>query len=346
MTANSNTKVLLTGITGFLGGHIALTLLNEGFNVCGSMRDLSREESVRTMLAEHGADVSRLTCIQLDLSQDAGWDQAAADADYLIHVASPFVTAMPRDKSELISPAVEGTERAINAALRAGVKRVVLTSSAVAIVNGRGPTGPTHLGPEDWADPDGGKLNAYAESKTRAERRAWDLMQKAGRAQDLTVINPGFILGPLLDNDPGISGDLIRRFLSGEFPGVPDLYLHLIDVRDLAQIHTKALTDPGTFGCRVPAAFTMLSLLDIAKMLKTAMPERAKKLPKMTLPNWLVRIYALLNADIRANLVEIGYQPDLDATRSRALLQQDPTQAAQTIAAMAVSLEQRGLLPE
>ncbi|MBT8155778.1 NAD-dependent epimerase/dehydratase family protein [Epibacterium ulvae] len=147
MTASTHTTILLTGITGFLGGHTALTLLKSGYHVRGSMRDLARKEAVRTALADHGADIANLSFVKLDLTQDDGWDDAAKGTDYMIHVASPFVTAMPRDKEELISPAVNGTERAINAALKAGIKRVVLTSSAVAIVNGRGISGPSKLGP-------------------------------------------------------------------------------------------------------------------------------------------------------------------------------------------------------
>lgn len=346
MTTTPNTTVLLTGITGFLGGHIGLALLKAGFHVRGSMRDLSRGPAVRAALEEQGADVSKLSFVELDLTHDDGWEAAAKGAEYLMHVASPFVTAMPRNKDELIRPAVEGTERAITAALNAGVKRIVLTSSAVAIVNGRGVSGPATLGPDDWADPEVGKLNAYAESKTRAEQHAWKLMQNAKRELDLTVINPGFILGPLLDNDPGTSGDLIRRMLMGEFPGVPDLHLHIVDVRDLAEIHVNAMTNETTFGRRVPAAFKRQSLTEIADQLKTALPEHAKKLPKLTLPNWAVRLYALVNADIRANLVELGYRPELDATLAKALLKQEPIATVETISEIASSLGKRGLLTQ
>ncbi|MQQ10178.1 NAD-dependent epimerase/dehydratase family protein [Epibacterium sp. SM1979] len=344
MATNSNTTILLTGVTGYLGGHIALELLRLGYHVRGSMRDLARADHVRQALSAQGADLSKMTFVQLDLTQDAGWDEASTGADYLMHVASPFVTAMPKDKMQLIGPAVEGTERALQAALKAGVKRVVLTSSSVAIVNGRGASGPSELGPSDWADPESGKLNAYAESKTRAEMRAWEIMQAAGRGKDLTVINPGFILGPLLDEDPGTSGDLMRRMLNGEFPAVPDLYLHLIDVRDLARIHCAALTNEVTFGCRVPAAFEIQSLREFGDALKAALPERADQLPKLTLPNWAVRIYALFNPDIRANLVELGYHPSLDASRGQTLLKQDPVPTQDTIADMARSLAHHGLL--
>ncbi|MFN7051885.1 MAG: NAD-dependent epimerase/dehydratase family protein, partial [Gemmobacter sp.] len=215
--------VVLTGVTGFLGGHLALELLASGYHVRGSLRNPARANAVRAALTAAGADVTRLSFVTLDLTRDAGWAEAMAGARFLIHAASPFVTTMPKDKAELIGPAVAGTERALAAALAAGVERIVLTSSSVAIVNGRGTGGPALLGAADWADPESGRLNAYAESKVRAERRAWDMLR--GQEQRLVVVNPGFITGPLLDEDPGTSGALVQRFLRGQIPLAPDLTL-------------------------------------------------------------------------------------------------------------------------
>ena len=344
MTETPAPTVLLTGITGFLGGHVALELLRSGYHVRGSLRNAARIDETRATLARHGADLTRLDLVPLDLTRDDGWAEAARGAEYLMHTASPFVTTMPKDPATLIGPAVAGTERAIGAALAAGCRRIVLTSSTAAIVYGRGPGGPARLGPDDWADPDGGRLNAYAQSKVRAERRAWALMEAAGRRDDLTVINPGMILGPLLDADPGTSGAIVLRLMRGELPAAPRLYQHLVDVRDLARIHVAALTAPATFGQRVPAAFATVSIKAMSEILGRALPAYAGRMPRFTLPDWVARLYGRIDGDLRANLVELGYEPELDAARARALLGRPPVSPEATIAATGQSLIEQRLL--
>ena len=336
--------VVLTGITGFLGGHIALELLKAGYTVRGSLRNPARADTVRQSLRAQGADTGRLGFVQLDLARDDGWEAALAGARFLLHTASPFVTTMPADKTELIRPAVDGTDRAVRAALKAGAGRIVMTSSTVAITAGRGRDRPGRLGADDWADPEGGRLNAYAESKTRAERHAWGLMQRAGRADGLAVINPGFIIGPLLDNDPGTSGALFQRFLRGGLPAVPRLFLHTVDVRDVARIHVAALEDPAAGGRRHPAAFSEMWLRDMAGILRRELPGYAAKIPRFVLPDWLVRIYGRFDGDIRANLNELGYNPRLDAERAQALLGRPPRPAAQSVREMAQGLIDRNLV--
>ena len=334
--------VLLTGITGFLGGHLARELLASGYHVRGSLRNPARADSLRAALGKAGADLSRLDLVELDLTRDTGWPAATDGARFVLHSASPFVTAMPRDRQELIGPAVGGTERALGAALAAGAERVVLTSSSVAIVNGRSGARPARLGRDDWANPDDGRLNAYAESKVRAERRAWQMV--AGQEHRLTVINPGFILGPLLDDDPGTSGALLQRFLRGKVPLAPNLWLHGVDVRDLARIHVAALTDPLAAGQRHPAAFASTDIMGIAQMIAAARPEYARKMPKLRVPDWFIRLYATFDGDMRANLNELGYNPHLDATAATRLLGQAPRPLPQSVADMAGSLIERGLV--
>lgn len=333
--------VVLTGVTGFLGGHLALELLASGYHVRGSLRNPARADAVRAALTAAGADVTRLSFVTLDLTRDAGWAEAMAGARFLIHAASPFVTTMPKDKAELIGPAVAGTERALAAALAAGVERIVLTSSSVAIVNGRGTGGPALLGAADWADPESGRLNAYAESKVRAERRAWDMLR--GQEQRLVVVNPGFITGPLLDEDPGTSGALVQRFLRGQIPLAPDLTLHGVDVRDLARLHVAALTDPAAAGQRIPAAFGHADIRELGQIIGRAHPAYSRRMPRFRAPHWLMRLYALVDGDIRANLVELGYRPHLQADMAARLLQRAPVPMARSVADMAGSLIARGL---
>lgn len=339
--------VLLTGITGFLGGHVALALLKAGYTVRGSLRNPGpngeRAEALRATLAEAGADLSRLSLVPLDLTRDEGWAEAAAGARFVMHTASPFVTTMPKDPQALIAPAVQGTERAFAAAQAAGAERVVLTSSTVAITAGRGPGRPDRLGAADWSRPEDGRLNAYGASKVLAERRAWELAEAPG-APALAVVNPGFISGPLLDADPGTSGAVLARLLRGELPMVPRLILHTVDVRDLARIHVAALTDPEAAGHRHPAAFSHHSLSEIGAILRRALPDRARRIPVREAPDWLIRLVARVDGDVRANLNELGYGPDLDASAGLRLLGRAPIPAERSLADMARSLIARGVV--
>lgn len=336
-------RVLLTGISGFLGGHVALELLNNGYVVRGSVRDLKRSDKVRATLAKAGGDVSRLEFVQLDLGSDKGWDEAMADVRYLQHTASPFVTQMPDDKMELIRPAVDGTSRALTAALKAKVERVVLTSSIAAIVYGhdKGRTAPFTAA--DWTNVDGPGVNAYSESKTRAEREAWSIMDGAGRHNDLVTINPGAIFGPLLDEDPGTSVSLLKRMFDGSLPAAARISFSIIDVRDVAAAHVVAMTAPDARGKRIPIANGERSLMEMANVLRAALPERAGKMPRFEVPDWLVRLVANVDKDIRGNVGELGVLKRVDGSAAVALLGRPMIAADDATIASARSLVAHGL---
>jgi dihydroflavonol-4-reductase len=336
--------VLLTGISGFLGGHVALALLNAGYNVRGSLRNPAKADGVRKALAEAGADLARLEFVTLDLLDERGWAEAAQNCRYLLHTASPFVLKMPKDKTELIRPAVEGTERALKAGLEAGVERIVLTSSMAAIAYGHEAPRTTAFTAKDWSNPDNPRISAYVESKTRAERRAWEIMQEAGREKDLVAINPSAILGPLLDDDPGTSAILVIRLMNGSVPAAPRIIFAIVDVRDVAAAHVAALAEPEAGGRRFPMGDRCMSFLETADVLRRRFPERAGKMPRLAMPDWLVRLYALFDADVRGSLNELGVVRRLDASDAVALLGRKLIPADQAIIATAESVIGRGIV--
>jgi nucleoside-diphosphate-sugar epimerase len=336
-------RVLLTGISGFLGGHVALELLKHGYSVRGSVRNLARADKVRATLVEHGADPEKLEFVALDLLSDTGWETATAGCRYVQHVASPFVLAQPRDRSELIRPAVEGTRRAVTAALAAGVERVVVTSSVAAIIYGH-PSGAGPFTEADWTDLDSPRLTAYQESKTRAEQEAWRIADGFGARQKLAVINPGAILGPILDEDPGTSGKLAMRLLDGSMPGTPRMNFSVIDVRDVAAAQVAAMVNPAAGGHRYILAEREMSMLEMAWAIRLGLRQPSLKVPGFELPDWLVRLIGVFDREIRDNTSEIGRHRPVNGSAGRTLLDRALIAGPDAAVALASSLVAQGLV--
>jgi len=294
--------IVLTGISGFIAKHIALAALNRGHTLRGTLRSMARAEEVRDALRPHLTDpaaLDRLTFHAADLEADAGWDAAMAGATALIHCASPFPLAQPKDADTLVRPAVEGTTRVLRTALAAGVKRVVLTSSCVAVIN----DGKDALQDEDdWCDLNLPGTTAYARSKTLAERAAWDFARTNGMA--LTTINPGMVAGPPLDGHFGSSLDLVLRIMKARDPMMMPYGLPWVDVRDVAEMHLRALERPQTAGRRYIAAAGSVTLAGIAQQFKKAWP--ARRFPVREAPGFAVRLLSLFDTSLKVHLPKLG----------------------------------------
>lgn len=330
--------ILVTGASGFLASHILLKLLDEGNIVRGSVRSAAKGDHIRKVLEGHGADTTNLGFVELDLMQDAGWDAAMIGVDYLLHTASPFVVEIPKNPDELIKPAVAGTRRALKAALGADVKRIVLTSSMAAVCYGQEKLRAKPYDESDWTNPEGKDVTPYILSKMLAEQEAWKIMEAAGRRDDLTVINPGLILGPLLEDDIGTSGAVFKRMMTGGFPGSPDIYFSIVDVRDAAHLHVLAMLDEASFGHRILSAEPAISMQDSAKLLAKNFPSYAKKLPTRKLPNLLIRLLALFDSDVKTAALGLGHIRQLDKSRAEAVLDRALISTDEAIRAMGQSL--------
>ena len=303
------TKVLLTGSSGYIGKHILLQLLNQGYEVSASVRNLSKSQEVRDAVTPHVTDPisleKLLTFVELDLEKDAGWDAALLGVEVLIHTASPFPIASPKDENELIRPAVQGTLRALKAAHLAGVKRVILTSSNAAVYGCDLPEGKSAYDETLWTDIDHpiGRV-AYTKSKTLAERAAWDFIHSEAPEIELTTINPVLVLGAPLDKNFGSSISVIERILKGKDPMLPDLRFPIVDVRDVARMHVEAIKNADSIGERILASSETLSFIEIAKYLKSIYPKSNTK--TMQAPTFIIKILAIFDGEIKAVLPLLG----------------------------------------
>jgi dihydroflavonol-4-reductase len=336
--------ILLTGISGFIAKHCAVELLKAGYGVRGTVRSLSKADKVRATLAKH-CDVSKLEFVVADLMSDAGWAEAAKGCYGVLHVASPFIIQEPKDENELIRPAVDGTMRVLKAAVAAGAKRFVQTSSVAAIMAGHGHEWTKPYAEDDWTDVNGKAVSAYQKSKTLAERAARDYLAETKVDIHYASVNPGFVLGPLLDSDYGASATVIQMFMKGKYPGCPALSFPCVDVRDVGKMHRLALETSEPSGGRYIAVSESAWFVDMTRAIKAKLNKAdTKKVPTMQLPNFVIKIIALFDQAARGIVPELGREAKVDNSRTRKALGMEFIPVSESAPAMAQSLVDQGLV--
>jgi dihydroflavonol-4-reductase len=337
--------VLVTGGSGFIGAHCILRLLDAGYRVRTTVRSPAREADVRAQLKVGGAEPGdALAFAAVDLTSDAGWPQAVAGCEYVLHVASPFPAVQPRNEDDLIVPARDGALRVLRASRDAGVRRVVQTSSFAAIGYGHAPASRA-FSEEDWTELGGPGISPYVKSKTLAERAAWEFVEREGGDLELAVVNPVGVLGPVLGPDLSSSIRIVSALMKGEMPGAPRTYFNVVDVRDVADLHVRAMTDPAAKGERFLAvAGGPVSMKDVADVLRARLGRDARHVPRGEMPDWLVRAAAVFMPEARGLVLNLGKPSPATNEKAKRLLGWAPRSNEDAIVATAKSLVRLGLV--
>lgn len=323
LASPQDTMVLVTGANGFLGGHVVLQLLQQGYRVRGTLRLM---ESAPAMISRFRSFAEGLSLVEANLDCDLGWAKAVSGCDCVIHTASPFPSGAVRDETGLIRTARDGALRVLRAAHEGKVQRIVLTSSIAATNHG---SGRAPFSEKDWTDVASKRATPYYKSKTLAERAAWAFAEQHGLP--LTVINPGLILGPLMGNDIGASVGLISKLMNGKFTRLPRYGCSVVDVRDVALAHVRAMIEPAAAGQRFIVGGRVFSMKDLSHAVAKSFPQYESQLPTAELPDWFVRILALVDADARTIVHELGRDLSVDTSKARSILQWQPRPEEETI---------------
>lgn len=337
-------KVLLTGVTGFLGSHTTIQLLEKGYHVLGTMRDLSRSESIKAVIAEHTDKIDNLSFAQADLSDDSVWENLVKGMDYIQHIASPFPRVLPKKEEDLIEPAKRGTLCIMEAAAANQVKRVVLTSSTGSIIYGKDKDQRNRtFTEEDWTDATNKKDSTpYFRSKTIAERAAWDFIEQDQSGLELATVFPGAILGPVLEKDFGTSANLVIKTIDGSAPAMPKIGFDTVDVRSVADLLIRAMESPKAANQRYIGSAGYLKFMDVANILRKAYPDR--KIPKIYLPNFAVRLYSNIDPSLKPVLLDLGTERKLDNSKAKQELGWQPIDNEEAVLSCAKSVLALGIL--
>ena len=337
--------VLVTGGSGFIASHTILQLLNSGYKVRTTVRSLSREGEVRSMLRNAGADAGeQLSFLTADLTANEGWPAAVSGCEFVMHIASPFPSQVPKDENELIVPARDGALRVLRASRDAGAKRVVLTSSFAAVGYGHAQDHDVFT-EKDWTDPNAADVLPYTKSKTLAERAAWDFIEREGAGLELTVVNPVGVFGPVLGPDYATSIMLVEKMLNGALPGVPRMCFGVVDARDVADLHLRAMTSQAAKGERFLAvAGDFMWPIEIARTLKEHLGKGAQRVPTRQLPDWIVRLARFKDPSVKQIIPELGKWKNATSEKARRLLGWTPRSREDSVIATGESLLRLGLV--
>ncbi|MGF1455308.1 MAG: SDR family oxidoreductase [Alphaproteobacteria bacterium] len=335
-------RVLVTGASGFIATRIIALLIKRGYDVTGTLRDAARAPSVTALIKGQGVETDGLRFVEADLMADQGWAEAVTGCTYVMHVASPLPITRPKDENDLIVPARGGTVRVLKAAADAGIKRVVLTSSVAAVAYGTGGR-ETPFTEADWSNPDADDIGSYEKSKTLAERAAWAFQDHHG-GFELTAVNPSLVLGPVLEKDYGSSVEVVRQLISGRIPMAPRIGYPIVDVRDVADLHVRAMEHPDAAGERFIAASGYYSMLEIGRVLKSHMPEIARRVPSREAPDVLIRLMGRFDPAIGGILFELGKRRAVSNEKARTMLAWEPRPDDETIVLTARSLIEKGVV--
>lgn len=344
MNENSETTVLVTGATGFIAKHCILKLLEQNYKVRGTIRSMESEAGLRTTFAKHISADDRLEFIPADLTSDVGWNEAVIGCQNVIHVASPLPSKPPNDENEVIGPARDGTLRVLNAAVSAKVKRVVVTSSIAAISVGHDDYNTKVFDEDDWSNTDR-PIAAYAKSKTLAERASWDFVNNLDdNPIELSTINPGYVLGPILDKDFSASGEIIRKLMRRDLPGCPDLDFPVVDVRDVADAHIAAMTIPRAAGMRFCCVAENGTMQEIAIIINKNFADKGYKAITWKMPNIMVRLAAVFDKTVRLVVNDLGRRVKISNVRIKEVLDWEPRSLEEMVVAMAESMIEHGVV--
>lgn len=339
----NNKRVLLTGISGFLGSHTAIQLLNKGYKVTGTVRDLRRADEIKAIIKKHSPNIEHLTIVEADLNDAAKWTELTKNTDFVQHIASPFPRVLPKHESELIEPAMNGVLNIMKSAVANNVKRVVITSSVAAVVYGKSKNElNTTFTENDWTDESNKKDSTpYFRSKTIAEKAAWNFI-KSNPGLELVTVLPGAILGPVLEEDFGTSANIVIKAIDGSMPAVPKIGVEIIDVRSVADLLIKAMELPQANRQRYLASSGYLSFKSIAGILKKEYPFR--KIPSKELPDFFVKLLSNFETSLKPILIDLGIKRKIDRSKAVKELNWQPLPMEEAILSCARSVIGLGIV--